>query len=783
MYKNVSIRIKIAIVVSLCVLFTAALLGTISYMLSRDTLQKAYSAQMTSIRELKKRRIEGFYSQMHSQVRVFAEDKMIIDASKALRDAFLKAPVADGHQESRFTNMSNYLEGEFLKRIEMGTTNDYLSNDARSVYFQSHYILENPNPVGSKDKFDRSSQNTDYDKVHSTYHSTIRNYISEFKIYDMMLIEPKTGYIIYSMYKEIDFATSLIDGPFRTSNLAATFNEAKNLNKGQVAMSPTKRYAPSYNMPTSFLASPVYDGHDIVAVLVFQVPLEEVNSVMTSDKQWVSDGMGQTGESYIVSEDDGTMRSTSRFMLENPDGYFKALNDAGYSEDVIHMIKKTGTPVMTQKIETEVMKLAAKKGASGVLVTKDYRGVPVLSSFATMDVHAGVNWVILVEIDLDEVFGPIYALRNMILITGLCIVIVTVVIALYIARSISRPIVTLTEKIGRVSEGDLTVSVEATSKDEIGNALGSLQNMISKLKEVIGGVISSADQITTASTEMNQSSQQLSEGATEQASSAEEVSSSMEEMAASIQQNTDNASETEKISRKAALDIAQSSEAVNETVNSMKTIAEKITVIGEIARQTNLLALNAAVEAARAGEHGKGFAVVAAEVRRLAERSQQAAAEINSVSKSSVEMAQKSGKMLSDVVPSIQKTADLVKEITAASVEMSTGSDQVNTALQQLNQVIQKNAANAEEVAATSEELNSQSLSMKDLVSYFNIGEQTETTRKHKETKLKHLPTHPTFKSEGKKVSPVKVKENGKTNGVHISLGSGDEHDSEYQKF
>ncbi len=781
MYKNLSIKFKIAIVVALCVLFTAALLGIISYSLSSKTLQSAYSAQMTSIRELKKRRIEGFYKQMHSQVRTFADDRMVIDASKGLRDAFLKASVNDGRQEARLNGMQNYFEAEFMKRIETGSVNDYLSNDARTNFFQSEYIIENPHPIGSKDKLERAPGNTDYNKLHGFYHSAFRNYINEFKIYDMMLIDAKTGYVVYSMFKEADFATSLIDGPFKSSVLGTVYNETKGLPKGQVYMSPTRRYAPSYNMPTSFLSAPIYDGRELVGVLVFQVPLDEVNNVMTSDKQWLSDGMGVSGESYIVSADDGTMRSTSRFMLENPEGYFKALKDAGYSDDVIHTIKKTGTPVMTQKIETEVMKLGSKKGASGVLVTKDYRGVPVLSSFCTLDVHAGVNWVMLVEVDLDEIFEPITTLRNMVLMVGLGVVLATILVAIWMATSIAKPIITLTEKIGEVSNGDLTVQVDSNSKDEIGNALSSLKVMIAKLKEVIGGVMSSADQITTASTEMNESSQQMSEGASEQASSAEEVSSSMEEMAASIQQNTDNAKETEKISRKAALDIEESSNAVNETVTSMKTIADKISIIGEIARQTNLLALNAAVEAARAGEHGRGFAVVAAEVRRLAERSQQAAAEINNVSKNSVEIAQKSGLMLSEVVPSIQKTAELVREITSANAEMSSGSEQVNTALQQLNQVVQKNAANAEEVAATSEELNSQSLNLKELVSYFNIGEHTTTGNAKKSNPVKHSNSKQELK-KAVKYSP-KVKENGKTNGVHIHLGSNGDSDDDYQRF
>jgi methyl-accepting chemotaxis protein len=780
MYKNLSIRIKIAVVVAICVLFTAALIGTISYILSRNTLQAAYSEKMTSIRELKKKRVESFYQLRHSQLRVLAEDKMIVDASKEMRDAFLKTNVEDGHQEARIAEVNNYLETEFMKRAEQGTVSDFQSNDPRTNFFQVEYITQNSHSVETKQKLDRGASNIEYNKLHALYHPILKNYVNEFKILDMKMVDPKTGYIFYSMTKQIDFGSSLTDGSYKNSSLAGAFNEAKTSTKGQVAMSPTKKYAPTYFLPSSFLTTPVYNGRELVAVLVFQFSLETINSIMTGDKQWANDGLGVTGDSYIVSADDGTMRTKFRLMEENPEAFLAALQQAGYPEDVVHTIRKAGTPVMHQKVDVEVTKLGAKKGASGVLITKDFRGVPVLSAFCTLDVHTGVNWIMIVEIDIDEVFAPIYALRNMILLAGLIIVAITAFVALFIARSMARPIITLTEKIGKVSEGDLTVQVESNSKDEIGTALSSLQTMVSKLKEVIGGVMNAADQITTASTEMNQSSQQMSEGSTEQASSAEEVSSSMEEMAASIQQNTENARETEKISRKAAVDIENSSKAVEETVSSMKTIADKITIIGEIARQTNLLALNAAVEAARAGEHGKGFAVVAAEVRRLAERSQQAAAEIDNVSKTSVEVAQKSGKMLNDVVPDIKKTADLIKEIAAASVEMNGGSEQVNTALQQLNQVVQKNAANAEEVAATSEELNSQSISMKELVSYFNIGEEKNSAAK----KAKHISASHNRIPQAKKTNQVvatKVKENGKSNGVHINLG--DAHDDEYQRF
>jgi methyl-accepting chemotaxis protein len=309
---------------------------------------------------------------------------------------------------------------------------------------------------------------------------------------------------------------------------------------------------------------------------------------------------------------------------------------------------------------------------------------------------------------------------NMLLLLGLCFLISGIMSAMIIS-SVTRSLAEAKKVIKAIAEGDLTVSIKTDNKDEIGELMEFLQSMVSKLTEVISYVTTTSDNIASASMQMSSSSQQVSQGATEQAASAEEVSSSMEEMTSNIQQNTDNAGQTEKIALKAAEDIREGSIAVNQTADSMKTIAEKITIIGEIARQTNLLALNAAVEAARAGEHGKGFAVVAAEVRKLAERSQLAATEIDALSKSSVAIAEKSGKVLEQIVPNIQKTSRLVQDIAASSMEQNSGAEQVNNAIQQLNQVIQQNAAASEEMATSSEELSSQAEQLKATISFFKL--------------------------------------------------------------
>lgn len=309
---------------------------------------------------------------------------------------------------------------------------------------------------------------------------------------------------------------------------------------------------------------------------------------------------------------------------------------------------------------------------------------------------------------------------NSLIVTFISIIL-SVVIGFFITKSIVTPVNQAKDFAEKIADGDLTATINIDQTDEMGQLTGSLKKMIGKLEEVIGSITSASTSITMASNQMSSSAQSMSESATEQASSVEEISSSMEEMTANIQQNTNNAKQTEKIAKSAVSDINNSNEAMVKTVQSMKTIAQKISIIGEISRQTNLLALNAAVEAARAGEHGKGFAVVAAEVRKLAERSQIAASEIDQVSATSVDTAEKSGTMLQNVVPHIQKTSDLVQEITASSIEQNSGAEQVNNAIQQLNQTVQENAAAAEEMAASSEELNSQAEQLKEIVSFFKL--------------------------------------------------------------
>jgi methyl-accepting chemotaxis protein len=295
-------------------------------------------------------------------------------------------------------------------------------------------------------------------------------------------------------------------------------------------------------------------------------------------------------------------------------------------------------------------------------------------------------------------------------------------LSFFVPRSISRPLARAAGFAARVAQGDFTGTLDISQGDEVGKLAVSLAAMKARLGEVVQGVQGAASNVTRGSGQLSESAQVMSRGANEQAAAGEEISSSLEEMSANIRQNGDNARQTEAIASKAALDARAGGKAVSETVSAMKEIAGRTTIIDEIARQTNLLALNAAIEAARAGEHGRGFAVVAQEVRKLAERSQKAAAEIERLSAESVGIAEKAGGLLGQVVPDIQRTAELVQEINASSGQQITGVDQIGRAVQQLERVIQQNAAGAEELSSTAEELSGQALALETSMAFFRLG-------------------------------------------------------------
>ena len=357
------------------------------------------------------------------------------------------------------------------------------------------------------------------------------------------------------------------------------------------------------------------------------------------------------------------------------------------------------------------------------------------------------------------------------------------------------PLSVASEHIERISKGDLTGKITQAYPGDYNSLMQSINSLVDNLTRFALEVQEAADQVATGSAQSSAAAQSMAEGASEQASSTEEASASMEEMSSNIKQNADNASQTEKIARQSAADAQTSGEAVGRAVSAMQTIAEKITIVQEIARQTGLLALNAAVEAARAGEHGRGFAVVASEVRKLAERSQTAAAEISTMSSQTVKAAQQAGEMLTRLVPDIKKTAELVSEISAACREQDIGGDQINQAIQQLDKVTQQNASSSEEMSATSEELSAHAEKLQAGIAFFQLdvaGTRSAAAPTHRTP----TPARSAAASPKRAVAMARpVKTNGAAattarngnghNGFSINLtnGSADAHDAEFDKY
>jgi methyl-accepting chemotaxis protein len=403
------------------------------------------------------------------------------------------------------------------------------------------------------------------------------------------------------------------------------------------------------------------------------------------------------------------------------DNTFKQIQDRATEQGMVYWNKLSGFTAEFRKQDDQIraLMLAGDTIGANRISANEARA-------ATNEIDALLAEVVKLEegrlVAADEQADADYVQTRMVMISvAAAALLIAVLAAFWIALSINRGLRNAVGAVQNVAEGDLTRFATITSKDEIGDLLGYVNTMIERLRGVVGDALSASDNVSSGSQELSASSEQLSQGATEQASSAEEASASMEQMAANIKQNADNAAQTEKIARQSSRDAEVSGQAVNRAVGAMRTIAEKISIVQEIARQTDLLALNAAVEAARAGEHGKGFAVVASEVRKLAERSQAAAAEISSLSGETVQVATEAGEMLNRLVPDIQKTAELVSEISAACREQDIGAAQINEAIQQLDKVTQLNAGASEEMSSTSEELASQAEELQASIAFFRV--------------------------------------------------------------
>lgn len=773
-------KIKTKLIMGSCLLvllpgiMIGSLVGISVSKSSSQALEDSAIKELVAVREVTRQSVENYFKGIKNQIINLSQSNDTRAAMSSFAHAFgsyLKGKNAE-NMDLKKQELNKFYEQKFNQRYK--ELNSGKSADIKGLYnelsdttiaLQHSYIVKNPNPLGEKDALVQGGK-AFYDRTHAKYHPFFRDFLQRFGYYDIFLVSADTGHIVYSVYKELDYATSLKNGPYAESGIAKVYQAALKQPAGSSVITDFKPYLPSYDAHAAFTASPIYDNGKLLGVLIFQMPVDEINNILTHEEKWTDVGLGSSGETYLVA-DDGKMRSNSRFLVEDFDGYLDTMRELGLSEISVQKLKTNGNSIGIQPVDTEGVR-AALSGDTGVKVFNDYRNVPVMSAYTPVNIE-GLNWVLMSEMDEAEATSAVSAIQRTMVITLLIsmafLASTAALLGVVFAKVVINPINTTVNLVKDIAqgEGDLRRRLPNEGKTELDELSHWFNIFIDDLQKLIGEIQSSSIRLASASTELAQNAEQTGAQANHQLNKSNEVATSTNQMLCAIDEVTMNTQTANQLSKHAqdgteegsnmidrsssaidslATEISQSANVINQLRQDVSDIETVLDVIGDIADQTNLLALNAAIEAARAGEQGRGFSVVADEVRSLASRTRSSTAEI----KQMIEVLQKGAEKAVSVMMSSQETAnkcvdqsvsvkanfvvirdnvdkvtDMMSQITVATEQQSAAVEEVNHNISQMTGGMHVTAEGATQSLQAANELAMLSSQMQNLSSRYKV--------------------------------------------------------------
>ena len=484
MIDKLSIQSKLMLMLLGVCISSIIAIAYVGYDNGRQALNNSIQNQLTSVRETKAYQIERYFKQVRADIQTYSRggvNDAVVGLGKAYQELETQKIQLNWHNK-----LKDYYEQEFLPKLAENTEGrpllySYLPQNSAARYLQYYYIANNGNPIEEKEYLNNANDGSSYSSIHEIVQPIFSNFIAQLGYYDLFLIDAQTGNIVYTVKKEADFGTNLFKGPYSNSALASVFKKAVNANDPNfVAISDFAPYRASYAEPAAFVSSPIFDNYNskLTGVLVFQLSTDRINSVMTGNNDWENEGLGKSGETYLVGSDYG-MRSDSRFLIEQPQKYFEAIAVEGLPQDEISYIKRFNSSILHQQVDTEAIRQAFDN-QTGFAIAEDYRGVKTLNAYRPLEID-DLDWAINAKIDTEEAFEPIKDFQRKVLLATAIIVLLVTLIASILSYYFIRPIRALIDGFRQVGKGNTNVKVKVKSKDEFRELANSFNEMVDNL--------------------------------------------------------------------------------------------------------------------------------------------------------------------------------------------------------------------------------------------------------------------------------------------------------------